>query len=388
MQPEEKLQQQSAIARTQSQNQKAKRQGRPTDTSATIIGYNAALNKNIIQRSDGSINYAGSDTNGAVAIGDTVPLHGGTMRVDGLPYIKKQPVVAKKAPLPKVTYPVKVLFSVVNVETGNRDFYIGGDRKIPNLIFSLSDINIQAYLCNTGEKTTDWIATFAAISAFGQVDSTDGIYIVTPSNTFYYNYSTDIVPTLPDLGPSYGQMQWSFQYLNGGYSLVSVGQPETSQRDDYYIYKSDIWHIANIDINTIIDVYPMPGVRSDTYFSILLSPLVDEAIANTSTLGFHYIDRLLIGKYLGNSPVLSSIDNRLTSLVKRILYSPQVYAYNNFVTTEGVDFRATGAEVEITSHKIENDGTINQLTTIKTKVFNLKSPDSTIHSISYFPFPK
>lgn len=102
MLPEEKLARSALIFRNQSQTQKAKRYKQPTDTNATIIGYDASTGQNIIQLPDGSISYACSDTNGTLALGETVPLHSGTMRVDGLPNIKRQPKEVKKV-IPKTT---------------------------------------------------------------------------------------------------------------------------------------------------------------------------------------------------------------------------------------------------------------------------------------------
>lgn len=110
--PEEKLFTQTAIARHQSQSQKAKQYKRSSDSSATTIGYNAALGKNLIQLPDGSITYAGSDTNGATSLGESVPLHITTMRVDGLPNIKRQRTFLQKLPLaPTVTFSLWIRLS-------------------------------------------------------------------------------------------------------------------------------------------------------------------------------------------------------------------------------------------------------------------------------------
>ncbi|MGL4619133.1 MAG: hypothetical protein ACRCZS_08755 [Chroococcidiopsis sp.] len=111
MTPEEKLAHQSALARFTTTTQKAKRLcKKPTNLSATIIGYDAPTGKNIIQLPDGSISYGMSDTNGALAIGETLPLHSGTMRVDGLPNIKR--IVTPKIPRSQkaTTYTFWILF--------------------------------------------------------------------------------------------------------------------------------------------------------------------------------------------------------------------------------------------------------------------------------------
>lgn len=163
MLPDEKLQRSSRKARISSHRRKAKQYKINTDKNATIIGYNADTGQNIIQLTDGSIALASSDTNGSVAIGDSVPLHGGTGNIDGLPYIKKQPIIATEA-LPKTNYPVKVLFSVVNEETGNYEVYIGGDRNIPDLIYSTNNPIQIGRITNTGTNKNDWIVSIKTLS--------------------------------------------------------------------------------------------------------------------------------------------------------------------------------------------------------------------------------
>ncbi len=69
--------------------------------------------------------------------------------------------------IPKVetTYPFKILFSVV--EDGIQKFYVGGDRKEPQLVFEI-DTNIYykprdeseyifGYIANTGKRLNDWV---------------------------------------------------------------------------------------------------------------------------------------------------------------------------------------------------------------------------------------
>lgn len=107
--PEDKLQRQSATFRHQFQNQKATKYKQIPDTNATVIGYNADIGANVIQLPDGSISYAKSDTNGALALSDNVPLHQGTNRIDGLPSIETAIKIKKKKSFTPLTYNLRVL---------------------------------------------------------------------------------------------------------------------------------------------------------------------------------------------------------------------------------------------------------------------------------------
>ena len=188
--PEEKLQRQAAIAR--SQNQKGRRSSvsalalfqQPNDTNATIISYNADIGQNIIQGSDGSITYAVSDTNGAMALGESVPRNGGTGNIDGLPNYKKQLVVAKKAIQKRGGYSFWMLagqyilqwdvakdvatLSVITKSLG----FPPPHNKFHNSNFGLSRINKNEFLMpQFGSLSKYNIANNTAVDTIGQIDS-------------------------------------------------------------------------------------------------------------------------------------------------------------------------------------------------------------------------
>jgi hypothetical protein len=96
-------------------------------------------------------------TTGAIAIGDTVIMRGGS-RIDALQRVKVA-TVAESVVVPK--YPVKILFSTI--EEAERVFWVGGDRQEPEQVFALSaDATIRgATLTNTGEALEDWIVSLA-----------------------------------------------------------------------------------------------------------------------------------------------------------------------------------------------------------------------------------
>jgi len=85
MQPEDKLQREAATSRLNSQSQNKSTYGRRQDNNATIIGYLFATGQNVIRLASGSITYASSDTNGAIALGESAPLNSSSMAIDGLP---------------------------------------------------------------------------------------------------------------------------------------------------------------------------------------------------------------------------------------------------------------------------------------------------------------
>ncbi|MGL4618734.1 MAG: hypothetical protein ACRCZS_06695 [Chroococcidiopsis sp.] len=174
MTPEEKLQRSSAIARfSQSQNKRTKLYKRIPDTIATVIGYNAEVGANVIQLLDGSISHAQSDTNGAMAIGETVPLHQGTGNIDGLPNIPARIVPKVRLSVKKVGL-VKVLFSTnvrINDIQVKYSFYITGDkfgtRKIAEFITDsyapfgndYPYVSMNTTFNNLGEGKNDFIFT-------------------------------------------------------------------------------------------------------------------------------------------------------------------------------------------------------------------------------------
>lgn len=144
----------------------------PAGTDATVIDFDADIGQDVIQLSDGSIRYATPLASGVRGAGDTVLIHqSGAAYSDALPHIKKR-VSGRPRKVPQVSYPFKILFSVV--EDGIQKFYVGGDRKEPKLIFKL-DTNkyfavdpdtardpfdqtfISGFISNTGEKSDDWI---------------------------------------------------------------------------------------------------------------------------------------------------------------------------------------------------------------------------------------
>lgn len=140
MSPEEKLRRESEIARgntqgfARSQSQNKRTSGRRQDNNATIIGYNSATGQNVIRLANGSIASAFSDTNGAIALGESAPLNSVSMMVDGLPNRKNQLVSKKTAIIPK-TSPIAVLFRIT--EGDFNTFYIGGHQKKPEKLISI-----------------------------------------------------------------------------------------------------------------------------------------------------------------------------------------------------------------------------------------------------------
>ncbi len=192
MQPEEKLIRESAIARSQTQNQKYQQYKSIADTNATIIGYNAATGQNVIRLANGSITYASSDTNGTQEFGESAPLNSSSMAIDGLPNIKREAIKTKKF-VPIATNSVKVLFSVYNQETGSTDFYIGGDRNNPTLIYTSNpnDNILYARITNTGKKLTDWVVTIKYENT--QSSFTENFVIVTSIGNYEVSnyYATD-----------------------------------------------------------------------------------------------------------------------------------------------------------------------------------------------------
>ena len=384
MLPEEKLQRQSAKTRNQSQNKKAKNYKQISDTNATVIGYSAPTGQNIIQLQGGSISYAASDTNGATSLGDNVPLHSGTMRVDGLPYIKKQPVVVKKQPLPKVTYPVKVLFSVVNEESGTTDFYIGGDRASPDKIFTLATTKyVYGYLANTGIKLTDWIMAIEVTSLPNQTEAIDGIYIVTPNLNWHYSYSTDIVPTYQVSPRPDEYTVWEVSWLGNGQVTVIVRPINEGGQDAYYIYKDTISHfnVTNDASNgNIYYRYPLPNNESVDYLAYLTSPLPKEFIALSAVDGtvkyVTYADNLFNETTINYNDIPPISNRQDRTLINRTVYQALDPLEN---------VRATDITIELLNYKISATGQINQLKNLKTKVFNLNSLSAEIYTYSYFP---
>lgn len=154
--PEKRLQEQAAIARAVRAEQKIAPTSPATD--GTVVDFDADIGRDVIQLSDGSIRYATPMASGVRGAGDTVLVHqSGVAYSDSLQHIKKR-VSGRLRKVPQVTYPLKVLFSVV--EEGVHNFYLGGDRIVPEKVFSIdSSIAIEAWVTNTGKKKTDWIVT-------------------------------------------------------------------------------------------------------------------------------------------------------------------------------------------------------------------------------------
>lgn len=180
MNEEQKLLKQAAIARSQSQNQKAKQYKRiDVRYDATIIGYSASIGQNVIQQSDGSISYAGSDTNGAMAIGDPVPLHSGTMRVDGLPSMPQ--VLPKAMPTrtsKKQEAPFAVLFQITEGEFYT--FYVGGHQaKVDKLVSILNNDAIYPqtiYFATIDKTKNNYIATIVYLTPIKATAGDGNIY--------------------------------------------------------------------------------------------------------------------------------------------------------------------------------------------------------------------
>lgn len=161
--PVQRLAEQAAIARAQAQQSRVKQQryAAQTNPHCVSLGYDAESGLEIVGYPDGSTQLSQPLTDGARSAGDTLLLHQGEGRVTiDAPRAVRRPSSKPKPRLVEVTYPLKILFSVV--ESGVRNFYIGGDRATPKKIFSLPS-TIESYtasITNTGKNNQDWIAGF------------------------------------------------------------------------------------------------------------------------------------------------------------------------------------------------------------------------------------
>lgn len=267
MQPEDKLQRSSALARNQSQNQKANKYKQILSPNATIIGYNADLGANVIQLPDGSINYAQSDTNGVTAIGEGVPLHMGTNRIDGLPNIKKQLATEQKKVI-ETTYEIKILFStktLLNDGTYRFDLFIGGDRASPIKVAEINSIDgneraIFPIIQNRGKKTNQW-SIFAALT-----DITNSQFFnFTSSDTVTVNIGGELETQLGVFCVGYNNWKIYLAAPNGNtivyFTTLSSGQINSFSSDkilDYYtelsgsLYSRQRWIVDSTKTQLIV----------------------------------------------------------------------------------------------------------------------------------------
>lgn len=176
MRTEEKLQRQSAIARSQYRGKRTKEATIESDTNATVINYNADLGQSVIQLPDGSISYAASDTNGALAIGETVPRNAGTGNIDNLGN-KPTFLAATSPPSRSFMTSIAILFYTQKTLSPTKKeytFYVGGIFKTPLKVTSiiqdieapngyvLANLYAAASISNSSQLIVEFLLFFPA----------------------------------------------------------------------------------------------------------------------------------------------------------------------------------------------------------------------------------
>lgn len=293
MTPEEKLKRQSAIARSQSLTRRTKLYKKGDYTNATVIGYNADIGANVIQLLDGSISYAGSDTNGAMAIGSAVPLHGGTGNIDGLPSIKTRHTLPTKKPL-FVSASIAVLFYTVAELSSTRKeftFYLGGIFETPLKITSMiSNLSVPLALANipvamsifpNGKLVVEIISYYVA-SRFGDINDTFDLehdfYILNNKNFVKTHYAESFPNEWQPNQFAPVELSVFNQILKNSCVRQFVRGSEVVDEqivlNTVSIYKNKIYIVQNINLESIL--------IQDSYFDLQVLKIINNSSSSST----------------------------------------------------------------------------------------------------------
>ncbi len=428
MEPEEKLQRESAIAR--SLKQTSLRTG-SIDSNATIIGYNAATGQNVIRLANGSITYASSDTNGVIAIGETVPLNSDSMAIDGLPNIKRQIIPSKKA-IPKTTGNIKILLATktrLNDIQEEFSYYITGDRfstrKIAQLVCdSFAPVQIfsgttdypysggsRPSFYNLGKGKNDFLFYSQASSRVYPYfnDGTGGIAPRPPGGAFFVLNNEEDPPFL---SVSTSTELAEMLQTNDLYFLGDNSFYEIIRFVDYPSNNPDFRQQDFILIN--IRTKEVRKYNNNSGFTYVL-PDIEWVISNSTIDSTEYlnqtvfINNLLTSAIIAKTRVGGQLDENKIYLIKKIDGVNEIYKLNNarellqhrasytwvgdrvygiaYINLFNIASNGNKANIEVFSYLLKKTGDeINVLKeTFKVKVNYSMPPDSYIESAVYSP---
>lgn len=260
--PVRKLQKQTACARYVAQQQRL-RQSRKRDRTnlhAINLGHNADVGLDLIRLPDGSARYAGSQTNGAIGVGDAVSkMHQG----QGMPRIDTNPALRRKPRLPEyfssqplVTFWVLWSNYLMEWVVKGKEVTIKLITKATDYPYPYSEFHDSASGVCRINKTEFYMPYFYHLSKYNIATlSAQTIYGETEYDFFTYTIqNTHATFSLPDLN-----FLFSVEMRNTEetrlYHINPLGELNFITVTTNFDPVAEIWSIAALDPNTMYLVF-------------------------------------------------------------------------------------------------------------------------------------